>query len=153
MASSTLTVTRSTTAAPDQVWAVLTDLDSAAEVLSAVDSLERVTSGPYRVGTTWRETRKVMGRSATQEMRVTDVQALGSTRIEAQAGDVRYVTTFDLDPLHPGTDITMRFEGVQPETGVVRRALAALMRPLGEKVTRSMMERDLTDIVAAAEAR
>ena len=48
-----ITMSRETTAAPDRVWAVLTDLDAAAATLSGVTAIEKLTPGPYRVGTRW----------------------------------------------------------------------------------------------------
>lgn len=151
MASHSVSLSRDTTAAPDRVWSVLTDLESAPDTLSGVTSIEVLTDGPYRVGTRWRETRTVLGRKETQEMRVAAVQAPRSTRIEATAGGVDYVTTFDLVPQHPGTRLTMRFEGVQPEANPLQRAMWAIMGPIGARITRKVMASDLDDIVAAAE--
>ena len=146
-----ITMSRETTAAPDRVWAVLTDLDAAAATLSGVTAIEKLTPGPYRVGTRWRETRTMLGRQETQELEVTGVEALGSTRIEAHAGGIDYVTTFDLESLHPGTRLTMTFEGVQPDAGPVRRLVGAALAPLGRRVTNRIMSGDLDDLVAAAE--
>ncbi len=151
MASHKIVLSRETTAAPDRVWSVLTDLESAPETLSGVVSVEVLTEGPYRVGTRWRETRSMVGRKETQEMSVTAVQPLQSTRIEAAASGVEYVTTFDLEPLHPGTRLTMRFEGVQPEANALQRATWAVMGPIGLRITRKVMVGDLDEIVTAAE--
>lgn len=151
MPADRIILSRDTTAAPDRVWAVLTDLESAAETLSGVTAIEQLTDGPYRVGTRWRETRTMFGRAETQELHVTGVDALRSTRIEAHAGGIDYVTVFDLEALHPGTRLTMTFEGVQPDAGALRRLVAGLLAPLGRGVTRRIMSSDLDDIVAAAE--
>lgn len=145
-----LTLTRDVAAPPDRVWHVLTDLDAAEQILSGVTRLEVLTEGPYRVGTTWRETRRILGRETTTQMRVTGVEALGSTRIEASAGSVDYTTTFDLQALHPGTRLTMRFEGVPTGTGRLQLLTWSVLGPLGVLATRRSMKRDLDDIAAAA---
>ena len=55
------------------VWAVVTDLDNAESVLSGVEKLERLDSTKYEVGTRWRETRVLFGKSSTEEMWVTEI--------------------------------------------------------------------------------
>ena len=43
----------------ERVWEVLTDVAHADQTLSGV---ELITEGPYRVGTRWRETRRMFGK-------------------------------------------------------------------------------------------
>ena len=46
--------THDSTATPECVWTVLTDLDSAANNISAIQKVERLDdSGGFRVGTSW----------------------------------------------------------------------------------------------------
>ena len=67
-----VTLSRRVSAPPASVWEVITDLDRAAERLSQVTALHVVSDGPYAVGTRWRETRRMMGASETQEMVVVE---------------------------------------------------------------------------------
>lgn len=151
MSDHSQTLARDIEADPDRVWAVLTDLDHAEQNLSGVERIERLTEGPYRVGTRWRETRTMLGKESTQEMEVTDLEALGSTTVASSAGGVRYTTTFRLEALHPGTRLTMEFAGDAHEAGALTKIAAKVMGPLGNKAARQAMEKDLDDIVAAAE--
>ena len=91
-------IERDVAASPEEVWRVLTDLDHAAETLSGVSRVELLTEGPYTVGTRWRETRKMFGKEATEEMRVTAVEAPARTTVEADSAGVNYVTVFTLTP-------------------------------------------------------
>ena len=52
--------------------------------------------GPHAVGTTWRETRSMMGKSETQEMTVAVVQPPNRTVVTAEAAGVHYTTEFTL---------------------------------------------------------
>ena len=64
-------VERLVRAPADRLWAILTDIAHADQTLSGVTRVEPLTEGPYRVGTRWRETRRMFGREDTQQLRVT----------------------------------------------------------------------------------
>ncbi|HWS57844.1 MAG TPA: SRPBCC family protein [Actinotalea sp.] len=141
-----------TTAAPPSVWAVLTDLDRAAEVLTGVDRVERLSGDGYQVGTRWRETRTMMGRSASEEMVVTAVEPGRSTTVEADAVGVHYRTAFTLAPLpEGGTRVTMVFSGSPVEPTAFQRLTWRLFGAWGLRMSAKAMRQDLADIAAAAE--
>ena len=146
------TAQREIEAPVEQVWAVLTDLDGAVENLSGVTRVERLDGAGYEVGTRWRETRKVLGKEATEEMTVTEVEPGRRTVITAESGGIAYRTEFTLAPTATGTQLTMTFAGTSNATGV-RAIIEKLMAPLGTAVTRKMMTADLADIARAAQAR
>jgi hypothetical protein len=55
----------------ERVWEVLTDVAHADQTLSGVEYVELISEGPYRVGTRWRETRRMFGKEATEQLQVT----------------------------------------------------------------------------------
>src|SRR5699024_6372879 len=63
-------LSRHIAADPDVVWDVLTDIPGAPRTLSGVISVEILTNKPYEPGLRWRETRKMFGSKATEEMMV-----------------------------------------------------------------------------------
>jgi len=144
-------IERDVAAAPQEVWRVLTDLDHAAETLSGVSAVEVLTEGPYAVGTRWRETRKMFGKEATEEMQVTAVEAPARTTVEADSAGVRYVTDFALTPTADGTRLAMTFSARQPNPSTVQRLTWAVFGRLGIKATSKVMARDLEDIARRAE--
>lgn len=148
-----MTLERQVAADPAAVWAVLTDLDGAEATLSGVTAIEVLTEGPYAVGTTWRETRTMMGRSETQEMTVTEVHKQHGTVVAASQGGVDYRTEFTLAPSDTGTLLTMTFGAEQPRAGRVARLAGAVLGRLGLRVARKAMRTDLDDIARAAESR
>ena len=138
-------------AAPAQrVWDVATDLAGAPRVVRAIDAVEVLTPGPFGVGTRWRETRTMMGRSATEEMTVTAVDPQRSYRVEAASRGAHYVSTFAFTPsADGGTDVTTTFGG-RP-TSTLARVLGAVTAPLARRAVTKALAQDLDDIAVAAE--
>lgn len=140
-------------AAPERVWEVLTDIHGSPNVLSGVQRVDVLTDGPYAVGTRWRETRKIMGMSGTEEMHVVDNEPLRRTVIEARSRGTVYRTEFALEETEAGTSLSMTFGADSPETSGVGGLLQRVTGPLGERMSQRMMTSDLADIAAAAEQR
>ncbi|MGB3185548.1 MAG: SRPBCC family protein [Ornithinimicrobium sp.] len=147
----------------EQVWEVLTDLPNAARRLSGLTSVDIMTSGPYAVGTRWRETRTFFGMTATEEMWVRRCDPLRSTVVEASNGGVDYVSTWRLRPVGPAeaesaggdeagrTQLSLEFTAVGPDTRL-RNAAAAVLGPLGSRAFVKAIQQDLADMAVAASA-
>lgn len=150
MPGHTLVLVRDIAASPERVWSVLTDLDSAADTLTQVTRIERLTPGAVGVGTRWAETRRMLGREETQELQVSAFDAPRRQQLTAHAGGVDYTTTFELVPVASGTRLTMRFSGVHEGASAGQRLVWRVLGPIGLAVTRRAMAADLADIAAAA---
>ncbi|MFC4605347.1 SRPBCC family protein [Rhodococcus kronopolitis] len=152
MANNEIRLSRQVNATPASVWAVLTNLDGAQDTLSGVTKVERVSGPDYAVGTRWRETRKMFGKEATEEMWVAEVDPERRTVVKAHSSGTDYTTTFDLAPTADGTELTMTFTG---ETGssIVHKVMMAVFGRLALKATTKMIAQDLADIAARAEQR
>ena len=61
------------------------DVEHAADTLSGIGAVEMLTEGPYAVGTRWRETRSMMGMTASEEMEVTEVEDQRTAALAAGA--------------------------------------------------------------------
>jgi carbon monoxide dehydrogenase subunit G len=152
MTGHSITLTRVVHASPVRVWAVLTDLDGAPQVLRGVSRVERMTDGPYAVGTRWRETRKMMGKEGTEELWVVENDPLRRTVIAAESGGTEYRTEFDLRAEgEADTLLRYTFQAETAEPGTVQRVLWKVFGKVGERATAKMMEQDLDDISAAAQ--
>lgn len=152
-------ITRSHTiaATPEQVWAVLTDVARAAQTLQGVTRVHLMTDGPYAVGTRWRETRTMLGKSSTQEMWVAENDPWRRTVIRSEAGGASYTTEFLLRTLGAaeapaGTELTMRFSGTAQDPSALEKAAMKVFGGMAAKATAKALEQDLADIAAAAEA-
>ncbi|KAA0918629.1 SRPBCC family protein [Dietzia sp. ANT_WB102] len=141
-------------ASPDDVWAVLTDIPEAHRTLSGVQAVEILTPGPYQPGLRWRETRKMFGMKATEDMMVLTSEPPHSTTIVAENGGTEYKTVFTITPdADGGSTLRMQFGAETTHAPAVSRVVMALFGRLAEKATRKTMEQDLADIATEAERR
>ena len=164
-----LTMDRCVLAPPSVVWAVITDLEGTTVHLPGIVAVERVSDdgpGAYGVGTRWRETRRMFGQEAVEEMEVEAVDSARRTVVRAEHGAVRYVCGYELLPagngtIGPGGGATLlrfRFgaERTGPTSGLrarVGRALGALTAPVGIEATRRAVRTELEAIAGLAERR
>jgi carbon monoxide dehydrogenase subunit G len=146
----------------DKVWAVLSDIPGSAATLSAIDSVQMLTEGPYAEGTRWKETRTMMGRSGTMELRVARCEppspgrgggaTAGSTTVRGRQGGADYTSRFALAERDGGTDLTLTFgaEAISPTR--LSRIMMALFGTIGTRITRRALAKDLAEIAAKAES-
>lgn len=148
-----VTLHRRITAPREAVWEVLTDLDQAARRLSQVTEMHVMTDGPYAVGTRWRETRRMMGSSDTQEMVVVDNDPLRRTVLEAVDGSTTYRTVLVLESLDgsAATLLTLSFSAEVSDPTRLQRLALQVVGPLGLKLTERSLRTELDDIARAAE--
>lgn len=144
----------------DKVWAVLSDIPGSAAALSAVDSVQMLTEGPYGEGTRWKETRTMLGRSETVELLVIHSEPptagagtlRGATTRESRQGGVHYTSRFALAARDGGTDLTVTFVARMTRSSRLGEVLMSLLGPLGMRITRKALAGDLADIAAKAES-
>ena len=150
---SNLDVSREVSVPANAVWTIMTDLENAADTISAIQSIE-ILSEPqaFDVGTRWRETRTMFGRQATEEMWVTNVDPGTSYVVEAESNGARYTTIMKVVGTgEHSSRISMNF-GAEP-TGTMAKVMGATVGKLFENATRKALAQDLDDIAAAAESR
>jgi carbon monoxide dehydrogenase subunit G len=153
-------LTQHVNAPADKVWAVISDIPGSAATLSGVESIQMLTEGPYAEGTRWKETRKMMGRAETVEMWVASSQPssrrdggpTGSTTVKATQGGADYTTRFALAERGGGTDLTVTFSAEVVEPTRFSRVMMAVFGPVGMRITRKALARDLAEIAAKAES-
>lgn len=148
-----ITVSRDIAAAPASVWDVITNVDRYADVLSGVQRVERLDGGTgFGVGTRWRETRTMFGREATEEMEVAAVDPGTGYTVVANSRGTAYTSRLHLEETGEGQSrLTMTFGAVP--SGVIAKTLGATVGRLFVGTTRKLLQQDLDDIGAAAEAR
>ena len=147
-----LVVSHNSSATAENVWSVLTDLDNAASSISAIEKVERLDdSDGFGVGTTWRETRTMFGKTATEDMTVTAIDPGRSYSTEARSHGALYRSSLRVEPIDGGSRITVTF-GAEP-TGTISRIFASTVGRLFDSYTRKALAKDLTDIASVAERR
>jgi carbon monoxide dehydrogenase subunit G len=147
-----ISLTQHINASPEKVWSVITDIPGSAATLSGVESVQLLTDGPYREGTRWKETRKMMGRSETVEMWVGQADPPRATTVKAVQGGADYSTRFSLAPRDAGTDLSVTFGAEILKLTAATRIMMALFGKLGMAATRKALTKDLAEIAAKAES-
>lgn len=99
-------------ASPDRVFAAMIDFDGYQHWMNGFVGVEKLTEGPFGVGTEWRETRRMFGREASEVFEVTACEApsrLG-LRVDGKRGASRkgeYRFEYVLSPEGTGTRVRL----------------------------------------------
>ena len=145
-------LTQHINAPADKVWAVISDIPGSAATLSGIDAIQMLTEGPYAEGTRWKETRTMMGRSETVELWVSQADPPRSTTVKALQGGADYTTRFALAERDGGTDVTLTFGAEVLKPTRLSKVLMAVVGPIGMRITRKALAKDLAEIAAKAES-
>lgn len=133
----------------ERVWNIVTDIDSWADTISgivSVDVINRPASGV--IDLKWRETRVLFGKEAVETMWITAAEENRWYETRAENHGAIYTTRISLDDSQGKTLLTMAFSS-RPTTIVSR--LMAFMGYLFRSTMRKMIKQDLVDIRRASE--
>jgi len=138
-------------AAPETVWAVITNIQNAVNVISGIKAIEIVEAapGPTITGMKWKETREFMGRDAVEVMWITDACSPTFYETRAESHGAIYTSRMELEPTQTGTRLTMKFNA-QPET-FGAKVMWLLTGWMAEKSLCKVIDQDLADIKTAVE--
>ncbi len=147
-----IAVHRSTTASPDTVWGIVTDLDGSPDTLSLITAIARTDGGgDIKVGTTWDETRTMGGKEQTQSMKVTALDPT-ARRYEVMLTSMgqEYRSVVQVTPEGEGSRVDMTIASTA--TGLAAKVFMKTVGKALEGPMTKVLGRDLSDICKAAEA-
>ena len=147
---SKISISEHVTAPPEVVFEVASDFAHAASNIQGIDHLELLTDGPVGVGTRFRETRTMMGKSSTEEMEITVFDPPSSYVVETESCGCHYRCEYRFVGDIAGTNVRLDID-TQPQT-----VLARLMSPLSGLMLgpmKKLIATDLADLKQAAETR
>jgi polyketide cyclase/dehydrase/lipid transport protein len=130
----------------EQVFGLFTDIEHGAERVSGIKKIEVLTTGPFELGTRWRETREVLGRLDDAEMEVTSFELNRQYTVTHHKAGVRIDTVFTFEPLPDGARVSIEF-GLNSQ-GLPPGLLSPLEWALAGKV-RDVLSQDLSDLKAS----
>ncbi|MGH3343864.1 MAG: SRPBCC family protein [Carbonactinosporaceae bacterium] len=146
-----IAVDRTIAAPVERVWEVFTDIGHSDEHLSGVTAVEMLSEGAFGVGTRWRETRSMFGRSATEEMWVAECEPPRRYVVRADDGGRHYVSELSFEP--EGEDATVaRMTFGQESPGLLARTVARLVGPVFLRQLTRMLRQDLDDLARVCES-
>ncbi|WP_411075471.1 SRPBCC family protein [Streptomyces sp. cmx-4-7] len=146
-------VERRVAASPGRVWEAITDLPDLPRVLTGVRKVEVLTPGGFGVGTRWRETRRTLGREATEEMTVTACEPPDRYVTVADSHGTRYVSELTLTPDGTGSTVLRMTFSARPAHGRAPGAVGRLLARFGAKAVAKALAKDLSDVANAVGTR
>ncbi|MFE6460079.1 SRPBCC family protein [Streptomyces cinereoruber] len=151
--TTSVVVERRVAASPGPVWEAITDLPDLPRVLTGVRKVEVLTPGGFGVGTRWRETRRMLGREATEEMTVTVCEPPDRYVTVADSHGTHYVSELTLSPDGTGSTVLRMSFSARPAHGRAPGLLGRAFARLGAKALAKALAKDLSDIARAVESR
>ncbi len=133
----------------DEVFAAFCDLEGSVDRIDGIVAVERLEGEGFEPGVRWRETRRMFGKDATEEMWVSSLDAPREYRVEAESNGTRYETIASFSDAGVATEVEWTFTG-RPQT-LVARIMGTVMGPMIRRSIRSMVQQDLDDMKAALE--
>lgn len=139
-------------ASAKEVWAVIADIEHCVDTISGIDSVEilQPATGPSITGLTWRETRTMFGKSATEEMCISEAKEPHYYDTRAVSHGSVYLTHLAIEETESGCTLTMTFNG-EPQT-FGAKFVWALTGWMAKRFMQKTIAQDLADIKAAVEA-
>ncbi len=112
----------------EEVFRVASDFAGSADVVGDIVRVEMLTDGPTRVGTRWRETRRMGKREATADLEVTAFDPPRSYSVGCHMAGCRFHSEFTFEELDGGTRVRMTFE-THPEA-FLAKVFGFALRPM-----------------------
>jgi len=134
------------------IWAVMTDIERAAEIIRGIDKIE-VVEKPAQglVGLKWRETRMLFGKPATAEKWITEAVENESYTTRAESDGFVFLSTNRLS--ESGDGIRLSSSHVSEPQSTLAKFQSLLMGLLFKGVARKAILQDLNDIRSAVEGK
>lgn len=133
-----------------RVFHAISDFPNAPKLIKGITKIEMLTDGPTRVGTTFRETRMMFGREATETMEVSRLEPGRAYELTCMSCGCRYVSEMRAQPVGDETDLSLSFQAT-PLT-FVAKVMGFVMRPLFRSMCKAISN-DLVEMKAEIERR
>jgi len=136
----------------EAVWAVITDIENAAEVLSGVEKTEIVEKPANGLaGLRWRETRMYFGSPATVEKKITEAVENEFYKTRAQDSGFVFLSSMSISEKGDSGVTLTSVHDTQPQGFVAKLKSAPMIFFKG--MLRKALTQDLNDIRSAVERR
>jgi uncharacterized membrane protein len=145
-----LKVARHINAPRDLVFQLATDISQWPQRIACIDRIEMLTDGPLRVGSRFREARKMFGQEAVEEMEVTGFEPPHRFKLQAESCGVLFISEHEFRSDISGTLVELTIH-TKPLKFYVR--LIAPLAWLMMKHMKKMVAADLEALKRIAEKR
>ncbi len=118
-------------ASPDRIFSVLSDLGQSRNWMPAIQKIDAVTPGAFRLGTSWTETRKAGNRMMSSTVRVARFDSPSRLALEVDSRMMRGQIAFTLKPVEKGTEV--RYEAQMWGKGLFRLMSGSINRMMANE--------------------
>ena len=134
-----------------KIWTVITDIENAANRISAIEKIEILENpADSLVGLKWKETRTMFGKSATEVMWIVEAVENEFYDVRAESCGTRYSTKFSISEEGNRNTLSVDFSG-EPRT-FLGKLLAAPMGLIFKGAMENELIRDLSEIKEAIDS-
>src|SRR5689334_2124639 len=95
---------------PKEVFDFITTPENAPKIVSSVTSMVKLTDGPVRVGTRYRETRLMNGKEQQAELEIVEFESARKYAMQNVTEGIEVVYRYNLQPERDGTRIDLLCE-------------------------------------------
>jgi len=138
-----ITVSKHIAAPIDTVFTRFSDIDASATRVSGIKKIEMLTTGPFGLGSRWRETREVLGHLDTAEMEVTAYERNKTYTITHHKLGAKIDAVFTFTAEDAGTCVEIEFHLAGP--GMPPGVLAPIEWAIATRV-REVLSHDLANL-------
>lgn len=140
----TITVSEEMNASREQIWHVITDIDSWSDTISGILNIDVINKPEAGVvGLKWKETRMLYGKEAVETMWISAAEPNRFYETTAENHGMIYTTRFDLHDSNDKTNLSVEFSA-KPTT--VAAKIMSAMSFMFDGTVRKMLQKDLDDI-------
>ncbi len=143
----TITVATRIPVPPARAFAVIADIERWPDRIADISRIEILSDDPVGPGTRFRETRTMHGRTAQQEMTVTEYTPPERLLLTADAHGMHYRMLHVLREVDGGTHLSLHFTAT-PATITARLIAPVARRLVGQSLQRTLQS-DLDQLAAA----
>ncbi|MEA1903986.1 MAG: SRPBCC family protein [Actinomycetota bacterium] len=144
------TITRTFPMTQKACWDLITNIVDYPRLIDSYEAVEVTTETHEGQGARWKQTRKVFGRSHSQDLEIIEWDPDRSLTHEAHEGGTTYQTRYVMSPSESGEGTSVEMTFTVEANGVFGRMVLAAF---GERLVRStgvQMDRDLADLSKSA---
>ena len=135
----------------ERVFEVFADVKKIEERIPGILNVELLSEGPVGPGFRWRETRKMMGKEATEEMWFDEFDQPRRYTVKAHSHGTHYLSSYDFEAEGDETVVHMTFSG-KPET-MAAKILGGLLGWMGKGTVKKMLQADMDALATHVESR
>ena len=145
----TITVSRTIAAPIGAVWEAFTDVPGSVDRISGITAVQVLSDVPFGPGFRWRETRRMFGQDATEEMEVSSSVDQRSYEVEANSHGARYHSRYTFAQQDAGTRVEMTFTATPIST--LAKVMHVVTAPLASRSVAKALQQDFAELAAWCE--